>query len=452
MPTMARASVDLETNVSTETIRRNIHAASLRNLEWLSVRPASSQTCLIVGGGPSLVADIETIRAKQRAGDYLLALNGSARFLNLHGIMPDALMLLDARPDTNNAFLQCETLSLFLASQCDPSLFDEEAIPPVTLFHIDTPHIGAYVPGERQITAIGGGCTVGLIALSLAYTQGFRDVQLYGYDSSYQDVTHHAYPQPQNDEDDTINVMVAGREFITSPWMVYQVEQFQQLIPQLAKLDCLVTVHGSGLLPFVAWHMLLPQSPITETEKYAAMWAIPDYRQWSPGEQVAAQCVEIAQITAQQTVIDFGCGTGRGGWRVQQLTGCSVIQVDLIDTARDPGIDLPFICADLTDTLQGVKGDVGMCCDVMEHFPTADVEQAIINMMDTVQSCFFQISLISDSFGQLIGQALHLTIKPADWWVEKFSAYQIIWSLHTETTACFFITNKEHSSCQFPHE
>lgn len=271
MPALMRAvdNIEFENNVSTDTVRQNILHASQRDLEWLALLPETDQECLIVAGGPSLTADIEKVRKRHKAGAYILALNGAARFLNLHSIIPDALIVLDARPNKNNDFLRCETKKLFLASQCDKTLFDQFDPHHTVLFHIDTPNIGSYVPGKRQIQAIGGGANVGLIALSLAYTRGFRKLHLYGYDSSYQDNVHHAYTQTANDMDQAINAIAKGRTFKAAPWMIYQVEQFQILLPQLINLGCDVTVHGEGLLPFVAWHMTLPQqtaSVLTQKE------------------------------------------------------------------------------------------------------------------------------------------------------------------------------------------
>ncbi len=245
-------------NVDSATIARNIDINSRRDVPWLELSDDTMQEVLIVGGGPSVKENIEEIRFKQKAERaFLIALNGTADFLIENGINPDAMIVIDAR-DTNIRFFtdrvkKCSPW-VYLASQCDPSLFDAWLYP--TLFHIDIPRLGYMVPGDRPIQAVGGGCAVGLIAMSLAYTLGFRSMHLYGYDSSYSDDQHHAYAQPENDDEPVLEAHVSGRTFKCAPWMVMQTNQFQELAKQLIELDCEIQVHGYGLLPTVAWAMM----------------------------------------------------------------------------------------------------------------------------------------------------------------------------------------------------
>ena len=49
--------------------------------------------------------------------------------------------------------------------------------------------------------------------------------------------------------------MVEGRTFKSTPWMIKQVQQFQELALQLAEAGVVITVAGDGLLPFVAQKM-----------------------------------------------------------------------------------------------------------------------------------------------------------------------------------------------------
>jgi hypothetical protein len=64
----------------------------------------------------------------------------------------------------------------------------------------------------------------------------------------------------------------------------------------------------------------------------------------------------------------------------------------------------------------------GFCTDVMEHIPTEDVDTVIKNIMDCSARVFFQISTIDDIGGALIGATLHLTVKPHNWWEDRFKA------------------------------
>ena len=52
---------------------------------------------------------------------------------------------------------------------------------------------------DKPVHLIGGGTTVGLLAMSLAFLRGFRKIHLYGFDSCYRGDEHHAYAQNLND-------------------------------------------------------------------------------------------------------------------------------------------------------------------------------------------------------------------------------------------------------------
>jgi hypothetical protein len=115
---------------------------------------------------------------------------------------------------------------------------------------------------------------------------------------------------------------------------------------------------------------------------------------------------------------------------------------DFADNCTDKGNTLPFVHFDLTKGNDTLKGDYGFCTDVMEHIPTEDVDNAIINIMASVPKCFFQICLTQEHFGSLIGQSLHLSVFPAEWWKKKFIelGYKVEWMDSDEANAQFFIT------------
>ncbi len=249
------SEMEVRNNVTHDTIKNNIDHSSRRYIPWLQLEtePFPNEV-LIVGGGPSIERDLEDIRIKQADGAHIIALNGAAEWLCERGIRPNYCAVIDAR-DSNIKFVDGDFADRYLlASQCDPALFDRTD-GYCTLFHIDIPYLGSYVPGDRLIQAVGGGITVGLISLSVAYTLGYRTMHLYGYDSSYSELRHHAYDQPENDNEATIEAHVCGRTFKCAPWMVMQTNQFQELAKQLIELGCALHVHGTGLLPTVAWEM-----------------------------------------------------------------------------------------------------------------------------------------------------------------------------------------------------
>lgn len=255
--TATGSDVELLCNVEKAQIAANIRLACKRDIPALSIQPAHDGTVLLVGGGPSLKGDLPEIRRRVAAGARILAMNGSADYLSANGIEPHMQISIDARED-NVRFLRVSSApEQFLASQCHPAMFDwvcgKEHFRP-TLFHIALADWEQYAP-DGDTMAIGGGHSVGLYAMSLAYVLGYRDMRLYGYDSSYADDKHHAYDQPLNDSDSIIEAYVNGRTFKTTSWMVVQVNEFKDLSQQLAQMDCTITTHGTGLLPYVAWQM-----------------------------------------------------------------------------------------------------------------------------------------------------------------------------------------------------
>jgi len=112
-------------------------------------------------------------------------------------------------------------------------------------------HINASNIVEHSLF-VSAGSTVGLCTMSIAYILGFREMHVYGMDSSYIDDLHHAYSQALNDNENTIQVTVGERVFKTAPWMAEQASQFCSLSSALTDLGVVITIHGEGLLPCMA--------------------------------------------------------------------------------------------------------------------------------------------------------------------------------------------------------
>lgn len=244
------AELLIVSNTATERVHRNVRHACSLGLQTLDILPERQGAVCIVGGGPSLAGDLDELKNRQRNGQQIWALNGCARYLLEHGVDVDAQIILDGRAD-NVSFI-VPVASYFLGSQCDAAIFDAVKGAKVTLFHANTEGIADAIPNDgKPLHLISGGSTVGLNGMAVAYTQGWRNIHLFGFDSSY-DESHHAYAQPLNDADAIMDVSVEGESFKAAPWMVAQVNQFQELATALADAGCVITVHGYGLLPFVA--------------------------------------------------------------------------------------------------------------------------------------------------------------------------------------------------------
>ena len=433
--------IEILCNTDDSRLFSNIATNSASSKKWIKEVPEHDGHAVIVGGGPSLVEFLPTIKHRHLLGQKIFALNGAAQFLNAHGIVPDYQVILDARLE--NISLIAKAKEYLFSSQCHPALFEHfDGSSDVSVWHPALEGIESHLPShDGEYALIGGGLTVGLSTMCLAYTMGYRKLHLFGYDSSHRQTLGHAYKQPMNDSDVLCKVTLDGQTFTSSLAMARQAELFPAVCNNLLDRNCIITLDADGLIMAVYRNMRANPAPKTEADKYKAMWNFPQYRTVSPGEMAATEAVKVAKIDQSTTVIDFGCGTGRGGQQIHNLTGANVVLVDFADNAVNGSVKLPFFVADLTRPMM-LKGDVGYCTDVMEHIPTHQVDDVIKNIMDCVHSAYFQISLVPDVMGELIGAPLHLSVYPHNWWVKKFSAYEIVWTDSNDENAAFYVQHR----------
>jgi len=74
------------------------------------------------------------------------------------------------------------------------------------------------------------------------------------------------------------------------------------------------------------------------------------------------------------------------------------------------------------------KFDFLFSCDVFEHLPTESIDTLIENMKRAAPNgkAIVRIALYLDIRGQRdINKALHLTVKPVHWWLDKFKEHKI---------------------------
>lgn len=436
-------------NTPDDELYRNITENAALDLPWLQVRPAHDLTAVMCGGGPSLVDYIEEIRDLQVQGAVVFAMNAASRFLHEHGIRVDYQVVADAKPETAS-LVDPRASHHFIASQVDPGTMQRamDAGRGVTLWHLAIDEaMDRLFPDHRRkaggYALTGGGAAVGNSALCVAYVRGFRRFEIFGYDSSHRGEASHAYAQPMNWSIPTCEVEWAGKTYRSSLAMKAQAEKFQFTARSLKQEDCTVNVHGDGLLPAM-WNT--QEQDLEERDKYRLLWGTDTYRAYSPGEQCVPQILE--HLRPSGLVLDFGCGTGRASLELAKL-GHQVLLTDFADNCRDQeAMSLPFLEWDLTKPGMPVSAPFGICTDVMEHIPPADVDAVIENIMAAAERVFFQISTTEDHCGALIGQHLHLTVQYAGWWREHFEAagHSITWSAVDAGTACFVVhRNRRHT-------
>jgi hypothetical protein len=237
-------------NSPKEKIFENVAINSKRAVPWVKEVPVHEGHAVLVGGGPSAADTLDDIRRRVAQGQDVFALNGVAAWLNQYGIMPKYQVLLDSRPQNRRFVRPIAAEQFLIASQCDPVIFDILANEDVTLFHHAEEGIEEQFEGNSVL--IGGGITVGLTSMALVYALGYRQLHLYGYDSSDREGESHAYAQTEaGSENDRREIWVGRKMFVASPAMYAQAQAFPQFAQLLADMGCTITVHGSGLLPEV---------------------------------------------------------------------------------------------------------------------------------------------------------------------------------------------------------
>ena len=226
-----------------------------RDLPMFLPHDEGEELC-IVGGGPSLPSILPNLRMKYQRGAKIWALNGAHDWLLDHHLMPNAMVLLDARPEMAEFVARASRIpTYFIATQCDPSVFDALNGRKAVMWVGYAPGIDAIAAtADKPVVVVGGGNTVGLKALCMAVICKFRSVHLYGFDSCYS-VSHHAYSQPLNDGEQTTEIDCFGRKFTCSNWMIKQAEDFQNDYINALSAGVKVTVHGDGLIPHLAKHI-----------------------------------------------------------------------------------------------------------------------------------------------------------------------------------------------------
>ena len=246
---MIEAVLDVVGNTEPDVLLGNVQRSVKRSLPWFDFDESPQGSVCLVGGGPSLVDTIDQLKARHQNGAKVWAMNGSYDHLQSQGIIPDVMVMLDARPE-NVRFVQkpYAKTTFYITSQCDESVFDALKHYKVVLVHANTPGVYDLLEHEkaRPVHLMGGFTTVGILSLILAKLQGFERIFLFGMDSSYRDGEHHAYKQESNNADRVIDAMINDVTYKCAPWMAQQVTDFQNVVAGFG--DVTIEVCGDGLL------------------------------------------------------------------------------------------------------------------------------------------------------------------------------------------------------------
>jgi len=242
------------------------YAATLQLPEVIRLPHLRMGRAVIVGGAPSIKDHLEDIKKLASDPDNaVFALNFSHNWLIDNGVVPYGCVLfeIDAEPDEFFAAAHPD-VTYFICSHCHQKSFDQLANARRILWHC-TPNSVAETAVSEELfpgaTQIGGGIGTFLRTLSIALALGFRNIDLFGCDSSFPEdspSTHvEGYKTSNNVETDAFYVTAkhdrpgaTPRKFKTVGYLALQVEEFK-LFCQHNHYHFALRVHGNSLLRFV---------------------------------------------------------------------------------------------------------------------------------------------------------------------------------------------------------
>lgn len=418
-----------------EELHENIRSSVARNLPVVRTCAPHDEILSIAAGGPSLEDTYKELTG------FVATVNGSLSYLLDQDVIPHMCGVCDPSPHMVDIVEADKRITYFLASIVHPSVYDKLLKANCRVFRWNS----SSVPGAHEVLneiepnwlEIGGGSTMGLRWLTLGYDMGFRKFHFHGMDSSFRSDhpvrgrASHAYKDHQDEKD-----WMQFDAFQTRPNFIAQVIDFLGWMERLKEPSAdpvLIEVFGEGLLQtkFREWkannpgahessdiRLRPPISAASEKSKYTRMWQVPEYRDTSPGEQLVKVAIRELAMQPPDSVLDLGCGTGRSTRRFKDA-GFAATGVDITAQSLDRFMDIEFREACLWEMPPDLSADWGFCCDVMEHIPPQFTEATLENIRRACRKgAFFQIAFGHERWGSLIGEVLHLTVMPKDWWRE----------------------------------
>lgn len=166
---------------------------------------------------------------------------------------------------------------------------------------------------------------------------------------------------------------------------------------------------------------------LSEKRKYEKVWRVDSYRNISPGAHGVKLFGTALPSIKGDSITDFGCGSGRASRALKNM-GYHPVMVDITRGSLDiseRNSDIPFYEESLWQLPYDFPiTDWCYCFDVMEHIPIGKVGDVLEGIYKyTRKGGLFHISTAPDTFGRRIGETLHLTVKPATWWLKQMEKH-----------------------------
>lgn len=232
---------------SDDTLYEHIrHAMTLGLPEIDKMEEVKASSVAIVGSGPSILTQVEVIRAKQAAGIPIVAVRDSHDWLISHGIIPDYALSVDPLESAAECFARPHPGTEYLiASQSHAKMFENLAGMNIRLWHCYFKKGQTEPKGRIFIT---GAWTSGMRAIVVMYVLGYRTFDIFGLDSCLQgdNLRMNGTGVPAGETISEVKIEPDGKLFYCNPAMALQAQAFQDLYWQLP--DAEFRGYGEGLV------------------------------------------------------------------------------------------------------------------------------------------------------------------------------------------------------------
>jgi hypothetical protein len=228
----------------------HIDAAVKSGVPWCVRRPPRDGKVAIVASGPSATEAIDLL--KEWDGE-IWGVNGAFAWLVHRGVTPTAFVGLDPEPILKGYLINLPTnATYYLGAQVHPEVFE----------HLKGRNVRLWFPMDGQTkfpfgaVEIYGGTTCLGRAPNLAYLLGWREVHIFGCDSSFTERSH-VYEEPGVLPAGAFPIEMHGKTFITTRQMLQQACDFAEQIVEWARPGAdgdeplSVSLYGDGLMQWM---------------------------------------------------------------------------------------------------------------------------------------------------------------------------------------------------------
>ena len=209
--------------VDPEGLQANLEKALARGLPQCVEEPARTDKLAVVGGAPSVRHHLDELRCWP---GEIWAINGAYDYLLGEDIVPHGFIGVDPLPGLAE-YVQNprKETTFYLSGLLDPSVFDA----------LKGENVKVWFPEQDAVKwpaglwLVGGGTTAVTRVPYLARMQGFRDMTIYGADSSFED-DRYCYGYGKYKEDSKAEILSVqvhghGKKFKTELGLMKQVAQ-----------------------------------------------------------------------------------------------------------------------------------------------------------------------------------------------------------------------------------